>query len=88
MEKSAAEEKSESRLDHSYHLPGHHRLRHSGKGWVLRLRLQRSVLGRGLGLAVWKEPEGLGSSVPWAMEQSTTEGTWEEVWTCKRSKVP
>ena len=39
-------------------------------GWVLRLRLQRSVLGTGLVLAVWRQPEGLGSSVPgcWGAE--------------------
>ena len=48
----------ESLTDHCYHCPGHHSLRHSEGGWVLRLRLQRSVLGRRLGLAVWRQPEG------------------------------
>ena len=43
--------------------PRHHRLRCSGGGWALRLRFWRSVLGKGLGLAVWREPEGLGSRV-------------------------
>jgi len=42
---------SESHTNHLNHWPGHHRLRSSGRGWALRLRLQRSVLGRGLGLA-------------------------------------
>ena len=51
--------------------PRHHSLRHSGGGWALRLRLQRSLLGRGLGLAVWRQPKDLGSSVPWAGELNT-----------------
>ena len=52
-----------------------------GGGGMLRHRLWRSVLGRGLGLALWKQPEGLGSGVPRAA------GTWEEVWACRRSKA-
>ena len=32
---------------------------------MLILRLTRSVLGRGLGLAVWEQPKGLRSDVPW-----------------------
>ena len=69
--------------------PRHHRLRHSGGGWVLRLRLQGSVLERGLGLAVCRHPEGLGSSVPQSREPNTTaEGTQEEVWACRKSKMP
>ena len=36
---------------------GHHSLKHWGGGWALRLRLQRSAPGRGLGLDVWKQPE-------------------------------
>ena len=51
---------------------GHHSLRHSGRGWVLRLRLWRSVPGKGLGLAVWREPEGLGGSTAQAGEWRTT----------------
>jgi len=43
-------------------------MRHAGGGWALGLRLQRSVAGRGLGLAVWRQPEGLGSGVPYAGE--------------------
>ena len=43
-----------------------------GGGWALRLRLQRSVPRRGLGLAVSGQSEGLGSCVPWAGEQNTT----------------
>ena len=38
-------------------------------GWALRLRLQRTVLGRGLLFAVWRHPEGLKSSVLWAGER-------------------
>ena len=39
---------------------GHYNLRHSGRGCVLRLRLCKSVPGRGLGLVVWRQPEGAG----------------------------
>ena len=42
---------SESRTDHLNHWPKLHSLRCLGGGWVLRLRLQRSVLGRELGRA-------------------------------------
>ena len=47
-EKSAAPglrraKESESHTDHLNHGPRHHSLRCSGRGWVLRLRLQRSV---------------------------------------------
>ena len=63
-------------------------LRCSGRGWALRLRLQRSILGRELGLALWRQTEWLGSGGPWAGEQSAiTEGTPEEVWVHRRSKV-
>ena len=56
---------------------------------VLRFRLQRPVLGRGLGLSMWRQPEELGSDAPWAGEQSiTAEGTGEEAWACRRSKAP
>lgn len=37
-----------------------------------KLRLQRSVPGRGLGLAVWEQPERLRSSVSGAGEQCDT----------------
>ena len=43
-----------------YLLPGHHNLRYLEGDWVLRLRLQKSALGRGLRLALWRHPEGLG----------------------------
>ena len=80
---------SESHTDHLYHLPGHHSLTCSGRGWVLRLRLQRSVPGRGLGLAVWRQPEGLGSSVPWTgVQNAISKGTQEEVWARRRGKMP
>ena len=80
---------SKSCTDHLHHHPRHHSLRYSGWGWALRLRFWRSVLGKGLGLAVWRQPEGLGSGATWAGEQKTTaEGTWEEVWAHRRSKVP
>ncbi len=39
------------RTDHLNHPPGHHCLSCSGGGWAQRLRLQRSVPGRGLGTA-------------------------------------
>ena len=68
--------------------PRHHSLRCLGGGWALILRLQRSILGRGLGLTVWRQPEGLESSVSWAEDQSTTaEGALEKTWAHKRSKV-
>ena len=65
------EGKVESHADHLHHLLGHHSLRCSGRagGWALRLRFQRSILGRRLGLAVWGQPEGLRRGVPWAGEQ-------------------
>ena len=53
---------NESHTYHLYHFAGHHNLRCTGGGWALRLNLWRSVPGRGLGLAIWREPEGLGSS--------------------------
>ena len=70
-EKSAAAglrraKQSEIHTDHLYHHPRHHSLRCLGGGWALRPRLQRSVPGRGLGLAVWRQPEGLENSVPCA----------------------
>ena len=48
----------------------HHSVRCLGGGWELRLRLWTSVLERELEVAVWRQPEGLGSSVPVAGEQS------------------
>ena len=49
----------ESHTDHQYQCPGHYSLRSSGGGWTLRfLGLQRSVPEKGLGLAVWRQPEG------------------------------
>lgn len=80
---------SESCTNHLHHHPGHHSLRGSGRGWELRLRLQRSVQGRGLRLAVWRQSEGLGSGVPQAGEPSTiAKGTQEEVWPHRRGKAP
>ena len=36
-----------------------------------------------------RQPEGLGHGVPWAGEQNaTSKGTQEEVWACRRRKVP
>ena len=38
---------------------------------------------------MWRQPDGLGSSVPQAGEQNTVaEGTQEEVWAYRRSKAP
>ena len=39
----------------------------------MRLRLQMSVPGRGLGLAVWGQPKGLRSSAPQVGEQCATD---------------
>ena len=69
-------------------IPGHHSLTCLEGGWALRLGLWRSVPGKGLGLAVWRQPEGLGSLVPQAGERNATaEGTLKEVWACRRSKT-
>ena len=46
------EKQSENHTDDLQHFPGHHRLRCSEESWVMRLRLQKSVPRRGLGLAV------------------------------------
>ena len=75
----------DSHTDHPYHRP-----RHSGRNWVLKLGLRRSVPGRGLELAVWRQSEGPGSSVLWAGEQNATaKGTQKEVWVHRRrSKAP
>ena len=87
---------SESHAGHLQYLPRHN-LRYSNGGWALRCRLSWSALGRGLGLAVCGQPQGLRSCVPqggrsgvlWSGEQNTmAEGTREEVWACRRSKVP
>ena len=52
-------------------------------------RLWQSVPRRGLGLAVWRQPEGLESSTPQAGVRSTTaEGLWKDAWASRRSKVP
>lgn len=41
------------------------------------------------GLAVWKQPQGGVSSVPLALDWSTTvKGTHKENWACSSSKVP
>lgn len=42
--------------DKSHHLV-HASLRHLGRGWVLRLGCWKSDPGRGLRLALWKQPE-------------------------------
>ena len=40
-------------------------------------------------MAVWRQPEGLGSGVPLAEEQNATaEETLEEVWAHRRGKAP
>ena len=69
--------------------PRDHSLRCTDRGQELRLRLWISVPGRRLGLAVWRQPGGLGSGAPWAGQLSTTaEETREEVWAHRRSKAP
>ena len=47
-----------SHTDHQYQRSRHHSLGHLSGCWALRLRQWRSVLRRGLGLAVWRQPEG------------------------------
>ena len=80
MEKSTTA--SLRRAKQSVSLPAHHSQRHYGGGWAPRLRLQRSVLGRRLKLAVWKQPKG-------AREWCTTaKGVWEEAWAPQKSKAP
>ena len=93
-EKSAAAalrtaKQRESHTDHLHHQPGHHSLRRSGGDWALRRRLQRSVPGRGLGLVVWRQPEGLRCGAPQAGEGDTmAKGTRGKVWTRRRGKAP
>ena len=60
---------NETRTDHLKYQHKHHSQRRSSRDWALRLRLQRSVPRRGLGLTVWRQPKGLRSRAPW-------EGEW------------
>ena len=53
-----------------------------GHGLGTKNSLWRLVTGKGLGLAVWRQPEGVRE---WC---ATAEEAWEEVWACRRSKVP
>ena len=69
---------TESHRDNWYHPLGHHSLRYTGRGWVVRLGLQRSVRGRELGLAVWKEHEGTRKCVPRPRECRRKSGTARE----------
>ena len=89
------EDKAEKELHRQLVLPlGTPSLGCLEEGWVLRRRIWRSVPGKGLGLAVWRQPEEvvcqrLRSGMPWAGEcNATAEGTWEEVWAHRRSKAP
>ena len=71
------------------HWPRPHILRCLGVAWVLRLRLWKSIPGRVLGLAVWGQTEGLRIGVLQTGEwNARAEGTREEVWAHRRSKVP
>ena len=67
--------KSENRTDHLHHHNRHCILRLSFGVWALKLRFQRSVLGRGLRLAVWRQPEVLRSEC-YRLESSELMG-WE-----------
>ena len=68
------ESKAEGATQTTFNItPGHCSLGRLVGGWAMRFRLQRSVLGRQKGLAVWRYHEGLGSSVPQAGELSTLE---------------
>ena len=58
-EKSAAAglrrmKQRENHTNNWFHFLRLHRLRHSHRGWALRLKLWRSAPRRGLGLAVWR----------------------------------
>ena len=78
------------------HWHRHHSLRNLGGDWELRLRLQKSVTGSRLKLAVWRQPEsreqcaaGEGSAMLRDGEgKATVEGTQEKVWTHRRDKAP
>ena len=75
--------------DNLYHHPGHQEPEMLGWGMGAETHAPGSVPGRGLGLAVCRQTEGLGSSAPLAGEQNTTaERTWEEVWACRIKNVP
>ena len=65
-------------MDHLHHTTGHHSLRHLGRCWALRLRLWRYVLGRRLGLVLWGQLEGLGSSFSHAGEKNARAKKTEE----------
>ena len=56
--------------NHWCHCPRHHSLGCVDMSWVRRLRLWRSVLGIGLGLSVWIQPEGIGRQcvIVWRVE--------------------
>ena len=54
----------------------------AGAGWGLRLRLQRSDPGRGLGLAAWRQSEG---ARVWC---ATPGRVREEAWAHQRGKAP
>ena len=56
------EKQSERSTDYLNHWHRHHSLRNLGGDWELRLRLQKSVTGSRLKLAVWRQPKSLGSS--------------------------
>ena len=87
IEKGKAEKRTTQTTGTTTHR--HHRLRHSGGSWALRLRLWRSVTGRGPGLAVYREPKGLGGGAPLAGEWSAIdEGACDEAWAHRRSKAP
>ena len=53
-----------------------------GRGWGLRLGLRRSDLGKGLGLAVWRQPEG---ARVWC---TITQGIQEGAWARQKGKAP
>ena len=80
------QKQSERSTDHLNHWCRHHSLRCLGGGWVLKLRLHRSVPRIRLGMVVWRQPKGLrnctaggGSGMIRAGEWKTTaEGTREK----------
>ena len=60
----------------------------TGQGLGTETQTLKVASGRGLALAVWRQPEGLCSGVPWAGEQSAAaEGAPEEGWALRRCKM-
>ena len=64
----------ESHRDYQYHSPWTPQSKKLRQGWMLRLRLRRSVPRRRLGLTVWRQPEGPRSGAPQPREPRKRSG--------------